>query len=105
LAVPNFYYLSWTHEARPHYAYPLVFGNILLLLAHKILYPRPSPKDNTFLFISLGLMAGVAWWVNYLTGAFILPVALFIFLKEKTILIKARFPLTAFSFAVGSLPL
>ena len=57
-AVPNFYYLSWTHEARPHYAYPLVFGNILLLLAHKILYPRPAAKDTPFLFIALGLMAG-----------------------------------------------
>lgn len=105
LAIPNFYYLSWTHEARPHYAYTLVFGNILLLLAHKILYPRPSPKDNTFLFIALGLMAGLAWWVNYLTVAYILPVALFIFLKEKTIVIKAKFPLTMLSFAVGSLPL
>ncbi len=105
LAVPNFYYLSWTHEARPHYPYLLVFGNVLLLLAHKILYPRPYPKDHNFLFIALGLMAGLAWWINYLSVAYILPVALFIFLKDKTVVIKAKFPLAMGSFFLGSLPL
>ena len=80
---------------------PLVFGNVLLLLAHKILYPRPYPKDHNFLFIALGLMAGLAWWVNYLSVAYILPVALFIFLKDKTVVIKAKFPLAMGSFFRG----
>ena len=85
IAIPPLFLLRWIHEARPHYPLTMIFGNLLLLISHQLIYhPLPSQTKKLF-YMALGLIAGIGWWTNYLIITFILPVGLFLFLENKKI--------------------
>lgn len=105
LAVPPLFLLRWTHEARPHYPLVMVFGNLLLLLSHQLIYRSLPAPTKKLLYLALGLIAGIGWWTNYLIIAFILPVGLFIFLENKRIFLSPVFYLCPVMFLIGSSPL
>jgi hypothetical protein len=75
VAVPPFYLFGWTLDSRGHYPVMLILGTWLLFLTWRILqegvWRAPGRR-----FAGLGLMAGVAWWTNYLSLTFLAPIAL-----------------------------
>jgi hypothetical protein len=105
LSIPPLFLMRWSHEARPHYPLAILFGNFLLLITHQLLYREMTPKVKSFLFMLLGLLAGIGWWTNYLIVAYILPVGFFLFLGNKKILFSKNILFLIFMFLVGSLPL
>ncbi len=105
LSIPPLFLLRWSHEARPHYPLVLMFGNFLLLIAHSLIYRVVTPRTRRLLFILLGLLSGLAWWTNYLSIVYILPVGLFLFLKDKKFLFRKDFLFLLFFFLIGSMPL
>lgn len=105
LSIPPLFLLRWSHEARPHYPLVLMFGNFLLLIAHSLIYRVVVPMTRRLLFVLLGLLSGLAWWTNYLSIVYILPVGLFLFLKDKKVLFSKDILFLFFFFLVGSLPL
>jgi hypothetical protein len=105
LAIPPFFLLIWSHEVRIHYHLVNFFGGFLLLISHRLSYSRVSVEQTRLLFLLLGLIAGLAWWTNYLIVVYILPIGLFLFLKDKKILFRKDFWGLLFFFLLGSLPL
>lgn len=105
LSIPPFFLLGWSHEARLHYHFAIIFGNFLLLISHQLVSRKISPEKKRLLFLILGLLSGIAWWTNYLIITYLLPVGLFLFLRDKKVLFKKNFLFLLFMFLVGSLPL
>jgi hypothetical protein len=106
LALPPYFLLMWTHEARLHYSLVLIFGNLILLLSRMLLDRDPSSKNNqAFLFLVLGLIGGTGLWTNYLTIAYFLPLGLLFFIKNKKSLFNKNLLLVPLAFFSGSLPL
>jgi len=105
LALPPLFFLRWVHEARPHYPLTLVFGTLLLLLSHQVIYRKSSPSKKTLLYLTMGVIGGVGWWTNYLIITFILPVAFFLFLDNKKIVFSLNCFFSLFFFVIGSSPL
>jgi hypothetical protein len=105
LSIPPLFLLLWTHEARLHYHFVLIFGHFLLLTTHKILYRNGAPNTKRLLFVLLGLLSGMAWWTNYLLITYILPVGFFLFLKDKRVFFSKNFLWLIFFFLIGSSPL
>jgi hypothetical protein len=105
LSIPPFFLLGWSHEARLHYHFVIIFGNFLLLLAQKMVKGETSAEGKRLLFLAMGLLAGIAWWTNYLIATYILSIGLLLFLKDKKILFRINFYFLLVMFLIGSLPL
>jgi hypothetical protein len=75
VAVPGYYYFGWSLDSRGHYALMLVLGVWLLFLTWRIVRDGVGQAPARR-FVGLGLMAGVAWWTNYLSVTFLVPIAL-----------------------------
>jgi len=110
LAIPPYYFFGWNFDSRGHYMLMLVLGTWLSFLTWKILGEGVSRSPRRR-FVGLGLMAGLAWWTNYLSITFLLPIALALVVKAvratprgwRPLLERAAIALTAF--AVGTVPL
>lgn len=74
LAVPPYYLYGWNFDSRGHYPLMLVLGTWALFLGWRILGEgvARSPKRR---FAGLGLLLGTAWWINYLSVTFLVPLA------------------------------
>ena len=105
LSIPPLSLLQWSHETRLHYHFVLIFGNFLLIISHKLIYQDVAPKTKRILFALLGLLSGIGWWNNYLIITYILPVGLFLFLRDKKILFTKNFIFLLFMFLLGCSPL
>lgn len=105
IAIPPLFLLRWAHEARPHYPLTMVFGSLLLIISHQLIYRSLPSTTKKLLYMALGLIAGIGWWTNYLIITFILPVGLFIFLENKKIFLSPSFYLCPLMFLIGSSPL
>ncbi len=90
--------------ARHGYLETLIFGNVLLLLTTKIVYTNPMPEQKKNYFIWFGLIAGVAWWTNFLILYYFIACALFLFWHDKKIFFKKDFYRLLGFFFLGSLP-
>ncbi len=75
VAVPPYYLYGWTVDARGHYLLTLLLGTWLLYLAWRILGEGVA-RSPARRFPGLGLLAGLAWWTNYLSLVVLGPVAL-----------------------------
>lgn len=99
-------YIFW-HGLAAFGGYPetLLFGNILITIALKIV-----KTDNNSLklkyYISMGLIGGLAFWTHIVIVYYILPIAIFLLINEKKkfLFFKALI-LVIPSFIIGSLPL
>lgn len=110
LAVPPFYLFGWSFDARGHYHLMLILGTWSLYLAARILEERAwrSPARR---FVGLGLLAGLSWWINYLSVTYLAPVAVALVVQGLADLsrrwrpLSARAALALTAFAAGSAPL
>ncbi len=105
LAIPPLSFLGWSHEARLHYPLAIIFGNFLLLISHKLIYGDVTPMTKRALYMLIGLLSGIGWWTNYLIISYLLPVGLFLFLRDKKVLFSKNFLFLLFMFLLGSSPL
>ena len=105
MSIPPLFLLRWSHEARPHYPLTLIFGSLLLLIAHPLIRREVDPEKRSLFFALIGLISGIGWWTNYLIISYILPVGFFLFLRDKKIFFNKNFWLLIFTFLIGSLPL
>ncbi|MCX6906378.1 MAG: glycosyltransferase family 39 protein, partial [Verrucomicrobia bacterium] len=77
-------------------------GSIALLLTSRII---TAQRRNLSAFILLGAVLGYAFWLHLLIISYIVVAALFLFLKDKLLLIRKEFWGLALAFCVTSLPL
>ena len=103
LALPPYFYLHWTHEARSHYPLTLIFGS-LLLSGFPDYLPGSRPGERRLHLVLLGLMAGLGWWTNHLIVCYLLPVFFFLWLCDKKLPLRPSSLLVILFFLLGSLP-
>ena len=104
LALPPYFYLDWTHEARSHYPLTLIFGSLLLVLVSRIIYLGSRSGDRSRHLVLLGLMAGLGWWTNHLIVCYLLPAFFFLWLFDKKLPLRPSSFLVIPLFLLGSLP-
>ncbi len=90
----------WYHTPRGAYIETLVFGNIILILTHRICSGKGVNRD----FILLGLVSGLGWWTNPLIMYYLLGSAFLVFISDKKIFLKKKFLLLILFFSVGASP-
>ncbi len=83
----------------------LVLGDVLLLVAWKIVYSPADANRKWQLYLWLGLLAGLAFWTYWLIAYYLVTVLFFLFLKDKTFFWKREFLAFGLGFGLGSLPL
>ncbi|WP_461374749.1 discoidin domain-containing protein, partial [Candidatus Aquicultor sp.] len=106
LAIPPWFLTTWSHEARLHYHFVIIFGNFLLLISHKTIYRQDiRPERKRILLVLIGLLSGIGWWNNFLIIAYLIPIGFFLFLRDKKILFGKNFLFLLFPFLLGSSPL
>ncbi len=90
--------------ARHGYMDTLLLGSLVLVLALRLARRPLGPREEVRGFALLGLMAGVAWWVNLLSLFYLLPAALFLLLRDWR-WVGRRGPWVALAFfLLGSAP-
>ena len=77
LAIPPTYWLFYSGYAQTHNSLCIMLEALLMLLTVKF-WEQDDPK--LWLYVSLGLVSGVGFYLNFQMGAAILPCALFILL-------------------------
>ncbi|MCG2659734.1 MAG: discoidin domain-containing protein [Kiritimatiellae bacterium] len=102
LAIPA-PYLAMCGVAIPpdNYLAVTTLGSIALLLTSRII---TAERRNLLSFILLGAVLGYAFWLHLLIISYIVVAALFLFLKDKLLLIRKEFFGLALAFLVTSLP-
>ena len=104
LALPPYFYLDWTHNARSHYPLTLIFGSLLLLLVSRNMDQGSRPGERRRRLVLLGLMGGLGWWTNHLIVCYLLPAFFFLWLFDKKLPLRPSSFLVILFFSVGSLP-
>jgi F5/8 type C domain-containing protein len=101
-ALPPNYLVHWLHESRPHYLLALALGTLALLLAFRV--PAAAPRRGLYLAALLGLVVGLAFWVNFLSVVFWPSVALLVLRRGPSRALVGQTLAGAAAFVVGSLP-
>lgn len=103
LAIPT-PYLAMCGAAIPpdNYLAITTLGSIALLLTSRIV---KAERRSLAAFILLGAVLGYAFWLHLLIISYIVVAALFLFLKDKLLLMRKEFFGLALAFFVTSLPL
>ncbi|MGH7322334.1 MAG: discoidin domain-containing protein [Candidatus Rokuibacteriota bacterium] len=110
LAVPPYYLFGWNFDSRGHYMMMLILGTWLTFITWRIGQEgvARSPRRR---FVGLGLLAGLAWWTNYLSITFLAPIAVALALAGIRAMarewrsLSRRGALALGAFAVGVSPL
>lgn len=79
-------------------------GSLALLILADLVFGPPE-KRQWWKFILLGLVLGYTFWLHLLVLSYIGVALLFLFLKDKLLLLRGNFWIGVFAFCVGSLPL
>lgn len=90
--------------ARHGYMETLIFGSLLLLLTSKLIYREVPTKKRSNLFFFWGLVAGTAWWTDFLILIYLMPCALFLWGKDKRMPLRREFLILLVGFFIGSAP-
>ncbi|MEI7437935.1 MAG: glycosyltransferase family 39 protein, partial [bacterium] len=103
LAIPT-PYLTICGVAIPpdNYLAVITLGSLALILTNLII---TSERRKLWTFILLGAVLGYAFWLHLLIVSYIVVAALFLFLKDKRLLMRKEFSGMALAFFVTSLPL
>jgi hypothetical protein len=101
LAVPPDFLLGWSVEARSHYQLSVLLGTVALLLALGV--RTTAPTRRVARMAVLGGLVGLAFWTNFLSVVFALPVALLL-VGRRVRPNPAGILAAAAGFALGSLP-
>lgn len=105
LAVPPFFFLYKGLTSDGHYdAFNLFTAGVLLvcLSLEKDLGAGRDPAPR--LFLLLGVLFGVGWWINPITPAVSAAATAWLFVRKRERPPLRRIPLVAAGFALGSLP-
>jgi hypothetical protein len=73
LAVPPLYIAQWTFTTSGTHPALLILGNLCLLATHTIFVADPGRRRALFI---LGLLGGIAWWLNPLILLYLAPFAI-----------------------------
>lgn len=87
--------------ARGCYIESLTLGGLILILTYSLAYSRVEGKRY---FFPLGLISGISFWIHHFAIFYIIPAALFVWLKDKRIIFKRDFLFILGGFFLGSLP-
>lgn len=103
LAIPT-PYLAMCGVAIPpdNYLAVTTLGSMALLLTSRII---TAERRSLLAFILLGAVLGYAFWLHLLIISYIVVAVLFLFLKDKLLLIRKEFWGLALAFFITSLPL
>ncbi|MDI6892705.1 MAG: glycosyltransferase family 39 protein [Actinomycetota bacterium] len=82
----------------------LVYGTLILILLHRIVYGGDA-LEKTKLYAFLGFLAGVAFWNNLTVVMYIATAGLFLLLKERLSIFGRKLAYLVFFFALGCSPL
>ncbi len=82
----------------------LVYGTLILILLHKIVYGDDA-QEKMKLHAFLGFLAGVAFWNNLTVVMYIATAGLFLLLKERFSIFGRKLAYLIFFFALGCSPL
>ena len=104
LAMPSNFLLWWSHQARSHYPLVVILGLLILWLTSR-LSARRDAAARTRGYLVLGLLAGLAWWTNFLSVVYLMIVGVWLVWQERTRLFRPRLIGLTFAFIVGSSPL
>jgi hypothetical protein len=104
LAMPPVFLMKWNVEARSHYSLTLILGTALILLTCRIVSSRERHPNPVLTMTAWGLIAGLGFWTNLLIMAYILPSAFLLWVDDKKIFLKARFPALLGGLILGALP-
>lgn len=103
LAIPVPYLAMCGVAVQPdNYLAIATLGSVALLLTSRIL---AAERRNTRDFILLGAVLGYSFWLHLLIVSYIVVAILFLFLKDKLLLLRKKFWGLALAFFVTSLPL
>lgn len=126
-AIPPASTIHWYCNPKGAYIETLLFGNIILILTHRICKCKTSSPINratrqplrsshpSFMrlscregknrdYVLLGLISGLAWWTNQLIMYYLLTSVFLIFISDKKIFLKKKFLLLVLFFFIGSAP-
>ena len=79
-ALPSYYLIHHSVLARSAYIEIPLLGTLLFILTLKATQGnRPSPA----IFLALGLLSGAAAWTHFLSIFYLIPLGLFLFLKDR----------------------
>ncbi len=101
-AVPPLYITVNAGRALGGYPETLVFGDLLLLLA---VVAAPGNRLRPAYFAAMGLTAGVGVWTHLLIAHYLLPVGLFLLVREPLLPLRLSFWIAVAWALVGSAPL
>lgn len=106
VAIPPSTLLIWSGKARGGFIELVCFGALSLLLTIGFLRKN---KISYLTLISLGVLFGFSWWINYQIIYFIIPVGVFVFIKLINLKLGflktlACIVISKLSFLIGSLP-
>ena len=116
VAIPPASIIHWYCNPKGAYIETLLFGNIILILTHRICSSigeckgceegrdETSCKGKNRDYVLLGLISGFAWWTNQLIMYYLLTSVFLIFISDKKIFLKKRFLLLVLFFFIGSAP-
>ena len=103
LAIPSNFLLWWSHQARSHYPLTVVFGLLLFWLTARLSALPPGPP-RTRGYLVLGLLAGLAWWTNFLSVVYLTVAGTWLLWQERSPLLRPRWIGLVLAFFVGSSP-
>ncbi len=97
-------YLAMCGVAIPpdNYLAITTLGSLALLLANRIITAERRSLAN---FILLGALLGYAFWLHLLIISYIVVIVLFLFLKDKLLVLRKEFWGMLLAFGIASLPL
>ena len=90
--------------ARHGYMDTLLFGSLVLLLAVRLARRPLGESQELRLWALLGLVGGLAWWINLLSLYYLIPVALFLLLKDWRCIGRRGVWIALAFFFLGSAP-
>ncbi len=95
------YLCFWNLAGRAVYQESLTLGTLIFLFLHQAVWRN---EKRALFFLAFGVLIGIAWWTGGLVLYYILPVAIFLFIKDKLILFRRNFWIMASGFFIGSIP-
>jgi 4-amino-4-deoxy-L-arabinose transferase-like glycosyltransferase len=103
LAPPDVLFYQVT--ARGGYPETLAFGTLLLWLCFRVVYDRLPGRSERFHLITIGFVAGLAFWTNWLVFPYFAVVGLYLLLHEPRLVLRRAGGFALLAFFVGSAPL
>lgn len=102
VAVPPAFLALWSLKARGGYIDILALGQLLILLALRI-----GKRRSVLLWEAalLGLLSGVGLWTNLLIGVYLVPLAVYLALTLRRVVLGPWLPAAAVGCLAGAYPL